>query len=63
MDRYQLARQLGHHRTALYPSLVQVCTDPTYPRGLKGVKAQAALTLTREGETLTAGQGEVLFTE
>lgn len=42
---------------------MQVCTDPTYPRGLKGVKAQAALTLTREGETLTAGQGEVLFTE
>ncbi len=63
MDGYQLARQLGHHRTVLYPSLVQVCTDPTYPRGLKGVKAQAALTLTREGETLTAGQGEVLFTE
>lgn len=58
-----LARQLGHHRTVLYPSLVQVCTDPAYPRGLKGVKAQAALTLTREGETLTAGQGEVLFTE
>lgn len=27
------------------------------------MKAQAALTLTREGETLTAGQGEVLFTE
>ena len=63
MDGYQLARQLGHHRTVLYPSLVQVCTDPTYPRGLKGVKAQAALTLTREGETLTDGQGEVLFTE
>ena len=63
MDGYQLARQLGHHRTALYPSLVQVCTDPTYPRGLKGVKAQAALTLTREGETLTSGQGEVLFTD
>ena len=63
MDGYQLARQLGHHRTVLYHSLVQVCTDPTYPRGLKGVKAQAALTLTREGETLTAGQGEVLFTE
>ena len=27
------------------------------------MKAQAALTLTREGETLTAGEGEVLFTE
>lgn len=63
MDGYQLARQLGHHRTALYPSLVQVCTDPTYPRGLKGVKAQAALTLTRDGETLAQGRGELLFTE
>jgi DNA gyrase subunit A len=41
MDGYQLAKSLGHHRTALYPSLVQLKTDPTYPRSLKGVKAQA----------------------
>lgn len=63
MDGYQLARQLGHHRTVLYPSLVQVCTDPTYPRGLKGVKAQASLRVLRGGDILAAGQGEVLFTE
>ena len=30
MDGYQLARQLGHHRTVLYPSLVQVCTCLLY---------------------------------
>ena len=63
MDGYQLARQLGHHRTVLYPSLVQVCTDPTYPRGLKGVKAQASLRVLRGGDVLAAGRGELLFTE
>ena len=31
MDGYRLAKSLGHHRTALYPSLVQLKTDPTYP--------------------------------
>lgn len=31
MDGYRLAKMLGHHRTVLYPSLVQLRTDPTYP--------------------------------
>ena len=34
MDGYRLAKMLGHHRTVLYPSLVQLRTDPTYPRAL-----------------------------
>ena len=63
MDGYQLARSLGHHRTALYPSLVQIKTDPTYPRALKGVKAEAAVTILRGGQTLAQNRGEVLFTE
>ena len=63
MDGYQLAKGLGHHRTALYPSLVQIRTDPTYPRALKGVKAEAAVTIRRGGEVLAQNQGEVLFTE
>ena len=29
MDGYRLAKALGHHRTVLYPSLVQLKTDPT----------------------------------
>ena len=63
MDGYQLAKQLGHHRTALYPSLVQVKTDPTYPRALKGVKANAHIKLCRGGEILAHSKGEILFTE
>ena len=63
MDGYQLAKGLGHHRTALYPSLVQIRTDPTYPRALKGVKAEAGVTIRRGGEVLAKNRGEVLFTE
>ena len=63
MDGYQLAKGLGHHRTALYPSLVQLKTDPTYPRALKGVKAEAAVTIRRGGDVLAQNRGEVLFTE
>ena len=63
MDGYQLAKHLGHHRTALYPSLVQLKTDPTYPRALKGVKAEARVTIRRVGEVLAENRGEILFTE
>ncbi len=63
MDGYQLGKQLGHHRTALYPSLVQIKTDPTYPRALKGVKAEAAITVRRGSEVVAQGRGEILFTE
>lgn len=63
MDGYRLAKALGHHRTVLYPSLVQLKTDPTYPRALKGVKAEALLTLRRGETVLAARKGELLFTE
>lgn len=63
MDGYRLAKMLGHHRTALYPSLVQLRTDPTYPRALKGVKAECGIAILRGGERVAANHGEVLFTE
>lgn len=63
MDGYQIAKALGHHRTALYPSLVQIKTDPTYPRALKGVKAECGITICRGIEVLAQNRGEVLFTE
>ena len=63
MDGYQLAKALGHHRTALYPSLVQLKTDPTYPRALKGVKAEAAVRILRGSDVLAENKGEILFTE
>ena len=63
MDGYQIAKALGHHRTALYPSLVQLKTDPTYPRALKGIKAECGITICRGKELLAQNNGEVLFTE
>ena len=63
MDGYRLAKGLGHHRTALFPTLVQIRTDPTYPRALKGVKAEALLTLRRGEAMLDTCKGELLFTE
>ena len=63
MDGYRLAKSLGHHRTGLYPVVVQIRTDPTYPRSLKGVKAEAAVSVCRGGDVLARRTGEVLFTE
>ena len=63
MDGYRLAKSLGHHRTSLYPSLVQLKTDPTYPRALKGVKAQCGICICRGSQVLARNSGEVLFTE
>lgn len=62
-DGYQLLRSLGHRCTKLHPSLVQLRTDTTYTRALKGVRAEAAVTLYRGSEVLTRQQGEVQFTD
>ena len=62
-DGYELLGALGHRRTALYPSLVQLLTASEYPRALKGVRADCALRLLA-GETLIAeSAGELQFTE
>lgn len=70
MDGYRLLEMMGHSRTRLYPSLVQIKTDPTYPRALKGVKADAAVSVLADtvstltgNRVLAATRGEVLFAE
>lgn len=63
MDGYELLKPLGHKRTKLYPSLVQLLTEPEYPRALKGVRADGRLRLLT-GETLLGeSAGEIQFTE
>ena len=62
-DGYRLAKAFGHRRSALYPSLTRILTDPEYPRALKGIRVEAALRLTRRGITLAESRGEVQFTE
>ena len=63
MDGYELLKPLGHKRTKLFPSLVQITTEPEYPRALKGVRADAAVELVCGGEVLAESGGELQFTE
>ena len=60
---YELLQSFGHSLTKLYPVLVQLKTDNTYVRSLKGVRADAAVTLKRNGEVLAASAGEVQFAD
>ena len=62
-DGYTLLQSLGHRRTALHPALVQLTTEPDYPRALKGVRADARLTLSAGRAVLARTSGEVQFTE
>lgn len=62
-DGYELLKALGHTRTALRPALVQITTEPQYPRSLKGIKADCRLRLLLGGGELASSEGELLFTE
>lgn len=55
---YRLLGALGHSRTKLLPSLVQIKTDTTFVRALKGVRCNARVTY--GGDAVT---GEVQFTD
>lgn len=63
MDGYELLKPLGHKRTNLRPSLVQLICDPTYPRALKGVRAEASLRLVSGKTELASSKGELQFIE
>jgi hypothetical protein len=63
MDGYKLLQSLGHSRTALHPALTQVRTESEYPRALKGVRADAQVSVVRQGKTLESRRGELLFAD
>lgn len=62
-DGYELLESFGHKRTKLFPSLVQIKTDPLYPRALKGVKVYADVSVVSGGGVDAQARGELLFTE
>ncbi len=53
---YKLLGNLGHKQTSLSPAIVQVKTDTTYTRQLKGVKVNATVSVNGQSDF-----GEVLF--
>ena len=56
---YPLLKSLGHKITPLAPSLVQIKTDTTKIKSLKGVRAKATLALSTGGTS----EGEILFAD
>lgn len=60
---YELLESLGHRRTKLRPALVQVTTDTALVRSLKGVRAQAVITLKKFGSPVAQSAGEVQFAD
>ena len=60
---YRLAESLGHKKTKLYPSLVQIKTELDKIRGLKGIKEYVRLTAYDGEMPLKTAEGDLLFTD
>ncbi len=60
---YNLLTALGHTRTPLFPSIVQVRTETSFVRSLKGIRIDATVRFMWNGKPVGEETGEVLFTE
>ena len=60
---YEIMKGLGHTVTKLTPSLVQLRTENTYTRSLKGVRADACVRLIDNKRVRAESRGEVQFTD
>ena len=58
---YRLLTSLGHTVTPLYPAIVQIRTDTSLARQLKGVKVNATVSVLKNGKSVENDYGEVLF--
>lgn len=62
-EGYALATTLGHRKTPLFPSIVQVKTDTTFVKAMKGLRTDATVSFLLNGKPLCRYTGELLFTE
>lgn len=62
-ESYGLCVSLGHQKTPLAPSIVQVRTDTTYVRAMKGLRTDATVTFCLNGAPIAQYTDELLFTE
>lgn len=63
MDGYKLLRSLGHKCTKLRPTLVQLKSGWSGCGALKGVRANCAAQIYRDGQLFAESVGELQFTE
>lgn len=59
----RLAQQVGHTIVEELPALVQVKSEPSRMKLLKGMRSQAVVTLLENGKPTMTEKGEVQFTE
>lgn len=62
VDGYALLTALGHTRTPLFPSIVQLKTDVTFVRAMKGLRIDGTVTL-KTAKQSRSDTGEILFTD
>lgn len=62
VDGYGLLTALGHHKTPLFPSIVQLRTPTDYVKAMKGMRITATVTIQANGQQ-RQDTDEVLFTE
>ncbi|HIZ22280.1 MAG TPA: NAD(P)/FAD-dependent oxidoreductase [Candidatus Blautia faecigallinarum] len=60
---YQLAKNLGHTITPVFPALVQLTSDDPAFRKLAGVRSDAKIVLMSDETAVCADQGEIQFTD
>ena len=60
---YSLATAFNHKLTPLYPSLVQLKTDKTLIKGLKGIKENATISLYDGNKFIKRAEGDFMFTD
>ncbi|MBE7087999.1 MAG: aminoacetone oxidase family FAD-binding enzyme [Clostridiales bacterium] len=60
---YALAQGFGHTLTNLYPSLVQLKTDTTHIKTLKGIRADCNLSAFVNGKKVAEKRGDIIFTD
>ena len=60
---YALAQSFGHTLTNLYPSLVQLKTDTTYIKTLRGIRADCEVRAVVDEKEVKSSRGDVIFTE
>lgn len=61
-DGLYWAQKLGHNLTPIYPALVPIETTDTWPKGIHGLKVEAGVQATCDGEKIGQSEGDVLFT-
>lgn len=60
---FNLAKQMGHSLTPLVPALVQLRCSENYLKAVAGVRADAKVSLYRDGQCVASERGELQLTD